>query len=358
MTELGAKPLTRGGGADVSSELPDRERALHCEGSGPELGHGVTNECALSLKEDRVDQKQRYPEVARYVPETLVSLIIPAYNEAARLAETLGRLHLEFGDDPHYEIIVVDDGSKDATSEIVAEFCSRWANAKLIRMPWNGGKGSAIKAGIAIAQGSRLVFMDADLSADISDVPRLVAALDNADVAIGSRAIAGSRVIYNQGRGYRKIQSKFFNGLACVLVDIVASDTQCGFKAFRSDAGKMLFHLCEGKGFAFDVELLALAQLLGLRVTEVPVDWVESIGTTVRPIRDPFLMVRDLWRTRQRCRTLEAHAGRYVWEVPGPQAELSRGAAGAQRAEDATFVGEIHDDARERLQRRAAHKLD
>jgi glycosyltransferase involved in cell wall biosynthesis len=271
-------------------------------------------------------------------PATTISLIIPAYNEARHLGETLPRLRAEFLDDPNVELIVVDDGSTDRTAEMVLDCIEGWEGARLIRMPWNQGKGSAIKAGIAAARGSRLVFSDADLSADIRDLPRLVAALDHADVAIGSRAIAGSRVIYNQHRGVRKIQSKFFNGVACAMVDIVASDTQCGFKAFRADAGKMLFHLCEAKGFAFDVELLALAQLLGLRVTEVPVDWVESVGTTVKPIRDPIRMMRDLLRTRRRCRKLETAAGRFVWEVAGPAGALD-GATNASLPEQYAFAG-------------------
>ena len=99
------------------------------------------------------------------------------------------------------------------------------------------------------------------------------------------------------------------------MVNVVASDTQCGFKAFRAPAGKLLFHLSEAKGFAFDVEVLALAQLLGFRIVEVPVEWVEAKGTTVRPIRDPLLMMRDLMRTRRRCQRLEKLFGRYVWEV-------------------------------------------
>jgi glycosyltransferase involved in cell wall biosynthesis len=251
-----------------------------------------------------------------------ISLIIPAYNEAQHLSETLPRLRAEYGEDPSVEIVIVDDGSRDRTAEVAAACLRGWRTSRLIRLPWNQGKGSAIKAGVGAARGSRLVFMDADLSADPADLPRLVAALDHADVAIGSRSIAGSRVVYNQHRGVRKVQSKFFNGIACAMVNVIASDTQCGFKAFRADAGKLLFHLCEGKGFAFDVEVLALAQLLGLRITEVPVDWVESVGTTVRPVRDPILMVRDLLRTRRRCRRLEKYAGRYVWEVTGPHGGL------------------------------------
>lgn len=246
---------------------------------------------------------------------TTVTLIIPAFNEAERLVRTLPALRREFGDAPNVELLIVDDGSHDGTAEVVAAHIRGWPQARLVRLPWNQGKGSAIKAGVAAARGERLVFMDADLSADLADLPHLVAALDDAEVALGSRSIAGSRVVYAQSRGIRKVQSKFFNGLACAMVNVVASDTQCGFKAFRAPAGKLLFHLSEAKGFAFDVEVLALAQLLGFRIIEVPVEWVEAKGTTVRPIRDPLLMMRDLMRTRQRCQRLEKLFGRYVWEV-------------------------------------------
>jgi glycosyltransferase involved in cell wall biosynthesis len=247
-----------------------------------------------------------------------VSLIVPAYNEAENLRQTLPRLRAEFCDAHDVELIIVDDGSTDRTSEVVPAQIEGWWGARYIRLPWNQGKGGAIKAGVAVARGDRLVFMDADLSANLADLPRLVGALDEADVALGSRSIAGSRVVYNQSRSMRKAQSKFFNGVACAMVNVVASDTQCGFKAFRADAGKLLFHLCEGKGFAFDVEVLALAQLLGLRVTEVPIEWVESVGTTVHPVRDPVVMLRDLMRTRRRCRRIEKLSGRYIWEVAGP----------------------------------------
>ena len=276
-----------------------------------------------SRNETGAREKSRRANVPLPTVGSTISLIVPAYNEAANLRETLPSLRAEFGDDPNIEVLIVDDGSTDETSDVVLEQIEGWPSARLVRLPWNQGKGAAIKAGVALADGSRLIFMDADLSADIADVPRLAAALDHADVAIGSRQIAGSRVIYNQHRSYRKIQSKLFNGVACVMVDIIASDTQCGFKAFRADAGKLLFHLSEAKGFAFDVELLALAQLLELRVTEVPIDWVESVGTTVKPIRDPVRMMRDLVRTRRRCRKLEQIAGRYVWEVHGPQSDFA-----------------------------------
>ena len=144
-----------------------------------------------------------------------------------------------------------------------------------------------MKAGVGMAQGERFVFMDADLSADIADLPRLLAALDNADVALGSRSIAGSRIEYQQPMRQFQRQVLQQRGVRASL-KVVASDTQCGFKAFRADAGKAsFFHLTEGKGFAFDVEVLELAQLLDLRVVEVPIHWVDISGSSVRMVRDP-----------------------------------------------------------------------
>lgn len=257
-------------------------------------------------------------------PGQSVSLIIPAYNEAKRLRTTIPVLRGEFEDARDVELIFVDDGSQDGTPEVIAANIRDWPAARLIRIPWNQGKGSAVKAGVGVAKGDRLVFMDADLSADLRDLPRLVIALDDADVALGSRSIAGSKVTYAQDRTIRKAQSKIFNGIACSLAGVLASDTQCGFKAFRADSAKLLFHLVEGKGFAFDVEVLALAQLLELRIVEVPVRWVEAEGTTVRPIRDPLLMLRDLMRTRRRCRHLERVSGRFVWEGAEAPLQLDR----------------------------------
>ena len=257
-------------------------------------------------------------------PGQSASLIIPCYNEARRLAKTIPQLRAEFRGQRNVEVIFVDDGSRDGTPDVIAAHIRDWPSARLIRIPWNQGKGGAIKAGVGMARNERLVFMDADLSSDLADLPRLVGALDDADVVLGSRSIAGAKVSYVRDRSLRKIQSKAFNGFACALAGIVASDTQCGFKAFRSESAKLLFHLVEGKGFAFDVEVLALAQLLDLRVVEVPIRWVEAEGTTVRPVRDPLIMIRDLLRTRRRCRHLERVSGRFVWETAEAPYESER----------------------------------
>jgi glycosyltransferase involved in cell wall biosynthesis len=252
--------------------------------------------------------------------QPLVTLIIPSYNDAPNLARTLPLLRSEFGHNDDTEVIVVDDGSRDHTTEVAEAHLRGWSEAKLVSLPWNQGKGSAVKVGVGLARGQRIVFMDADLSADLESLPALLGALDDADVALGSRSIAGSRVEYQQPM--RQFQSKFFNSLACVLTQVVASDTQCGFKAFRADAGKLLFHLCEGKGFAFDVEVIALAQLLDLRIVEVPIRWVDVSGTSVRMVRDPIAMLRDVMRTRQRCLRIEKQFGRRVEDSTHPDAKI------------------------------------
>jgi glycosyltransferase involved in cell wall biosynthesis len=263
-----------------------------------------------------VEGRSHRPDEAR----PLVSLIIPTYNDAANLARTLPILRSEFGHSREVELIVVDDGSGDHSSELIEAHLRGFADARLIQLPWNQGKGSAVKAGVNAVRGDRFVFMDADLSADIADLPRLLGALNDADIAIGSRSIAGSRVEYQQPM--RQFQSKFFNSVACVLTQVVASDTQCGFKAFRTEPGKLLFHLTEGKGFAFDVEVLALAQLLDMRIVEVPIHWVDVSGTSVRTIRDPYVMIRDILRTRRRCQNLERRLGRRVEEAVRPAQDL------------------------------------
>ncbi len=277
-------------------------------------------------------------ERTRAVRRPAVSLIIPTFNDAANLARTLPMLRSEFGNSHQVEVIIVDDGSRDHSAELIGAHLHGWSEARLIRLPWNQGKGSAVKAGVSAVRGERFVFMDADLSADIADLPRLIAALNDADVALGSRSIAGSRVEYQQPM--RQFQSKFFNSVACVLTQVVASDTQCGFKAFRSEPGKLLFHLCEAKGFAFDVELLALAQLLDMRIVEVPIRWVDVSGTSVRTVRDPFLMVRDILRTRRRCRALEQKLGRLVQESVLPRYSLDEQLDELWRAEVARLAPE------------------
>lgn len=194
------------------------------------------------------------------------------------------------------EVIVVDDGSDDDTARVASALIAELPHARVLRLPANAGKGAAIRAGVSRARGAVVAFMDADMATDPRDLGRLVAALDDADVAIGSRAHPDSEVF--DASASRAIMGRAFNLLSRSTCGFGHRDTQCGFKAFRAPGGRVLFHLSRLNGFAFDVELLLLAQKLGLTVREVPVRWTAIEGSTVRPVRDPLPMALDVVRTR------------------------------------------------------------
>jgi glycosyltransferase involved in cell wall biosynthesis len=225
--------------------------------------------------------------------------VVPAYNEARRLETSLLPL-IEFVRDAEAELILVDDGSDDATSSVAAAHLAGVPQAKLVRLALNSGKGAAVRAGVARARGRAIVFMDADLATDLNDVPTLVEALDHADVAIGSRVVPGATV--EGASGARVRMGRTFNRLTRMVTGLTLRDTQCGFKAFRAPAAQLLFHLAVVDGFAFDVEILALARRIGYRVAEVPVHWHAVEGSRVDVLRDPARMMRDVVLTHARWR--------------------------------------------------------
>jgi dolichyl-phosphate beta-glucosyltransferase len=224
---------------------------------------------------------------------TPLSIVVPAFNEAHRIPSTLPRL-LELVPE-EVELIVVDDGSTDETAQLLRDFLRTRPNCAVFNLPQNGGKGAAVRAGMLHAQGEVVLFMDADLSADLAALPRLVEALDHADVAIGSRS--GDDAEIQKGLA-RKVISATFAVLTRVMTGLRFGDTQCGFKAFRRDAAKLVFSHQQLDGFAFDVEILVLAHRLGLEVQEVPIRWADAEGSTVRWWIDPLKMMRDITRIK------------------------------------------------------------
>jgi len=252
-----------------------------------------------------------------------LSIVVPAYNEADRLETSLGRLIevLWNGllDAWSTEVILVDDGSSDATYDLAARILAPLPRSEVIRLPGNRGKGAAVRAGVARATGAAIAFLDADMSVDPACIPDLVASLDDLDVAIGSRATDGSVVDCRSVR--RMLMGRAFNRFATALTGVSTLDTQCGFKAFRAPVARLLFHLAVTDRFAFDVELLDLAQSLGLSIGEVPVRWKHVPGSHIRPIYDPLTMIADVARSRALHRSAQVRgflvfrgAGR---ETPG-----------------------------------------
>lgn len=228
-----------------------------------------------------------------------VSLVLPAYNEGARIERSLCRLKHLLGP-LDAELIMVDDGSRDDTVEIAKRVLDSKADATIVQLPKNMGKGAAVRAGVRVARGEAIVYMDADLASDLNDLSVLLKALRDAEVAIGSRAIAGSTTI--GGTQGRAVMARTFNAMVRPIVRLPIRDTQCGFKAFRADAAHTIFGFSRSNRFAFDVELLAIASALEMRIVEIPVQWTAVAGSTVRFPRDPLQMMLDLPRIARRRR--------------------------------------------------------
>lgn len=228
-----------------------------------------------------------------------ISIVIPAYNESARLRPTLDRI-LSFvrGQAWDAEVIVVDDGSRDETASLVQDYARTNEIVRLVQNHGNHGKGYSVRNGVLNAQGAIILFTDADLSAPIEEAPKLLKALESgADVAIGSRWVRAELQAQHQSVS-RQIMGRAFNLLLRVLLRLDFKDTQCGFKAFRRSAAKALFPLQKIEGWGFDAELLFLARRLGIQVAEVPVRWSHDEATRIRPLADGSKMVMEMLRIR------------------------------------------------------------
>ena len=231
-----------------------------------------------------------------------LSVIIPCYNEEQRLPRTLesARAWLErrFPDD--FEMLLVDDGSTDATPDIAAEAARAHPAIRLIRQPENRGKGAAVRRGMLEALGKTRLFMDADHSTHVREVAKALPLIEagGTDIVIASRQHPDSEIPVRQS-WLREHMGKSFNLLMRLTVGIPMRDTQCGFKAFSAKACEAIFPLQRIEGFGFDVELLYLARLKGLTVTEIPVRWANDDLSRVRMLMDPVRMFADLVRIRR-----------------------------------------------------------
>jgi dolichyl-phosphate beta-glucosyltransferase len=234
-------------------------------------------------------------------PQPDLSIVIPAYNEEARLGPTLeGYLAYCRGAGRKVELIVVDDGSLDRTSVVVNSFAASYPEIRLIRLAENQGKGQAVRSGVVNAQGRRILFADADGATPLSEVKRLDAALDaGAHVAIGSRALADRTVTVN-AKFYRRLIGRVFHGMVELLTVPGVKDTQCGFKLFTGAVAHDLFSRMRVRGFSFDVEVLMMAQRRGYNIAEVPVNWTHQPGSKVNLLTDSVRMLRDLFVIRGR----------------------------------------------------------
>lgn len=232
-------------------------------------------------------------------PRPSVSIVIPAYDESARVGLTLEKvLAYVAGRGWDAEVIVVDDGSRDNTTQIVRSYADRNPRLRLLENPGNRGKGYSVRNGMLHAHGDALLFSDADLSAPIEEAEKLFAALkDGADIAIGSRWLQSDLQTERQSL-IRQLFGRVFNLLLRITLGLKFKDTQCGFKLFTRQAAKTIFPLQSIERWGFDPELLYLAKKFNFKVAEVPVAWAHSEGTRINPLRDGAKMFLEMLKIR------------------------------------------------------------
>jgi glycosyltransferase involved in cell wall biosynthesis len=235
----------------------------------------------------------------RHVNSPDLSIVIPAYNEGARIESALDRV-LACVAERHWnaEVLVVDDGSTDSTVKIVCDWMATHPNLHLIHNDGNRGKGYSVRNGLLQAQGQIVMFTDADLSSPIEEAERLIATLDaGADVAIGSRWLDKQRQTIHQPL-YRRFFGRCFNWVTRKLMGLPYKDTQCGFKAFKRDAAQVIFRLQTIERWGFDPEILFIARKLGYTIVEVPVTWGHDERSRISYLRDGMKMLEEMLQIR------------------------------------------------------------
>ena len=227
------------------------------------------------------------------------SIVIPAYNEGERIGASLEKV-LAYAEKRGWdaEILVVNDGSRDNTSEIAASYARRYPEVRLIENPGNRGKGYTVRNGMLNAQGEILLFTDADLSSPIYEAGKLFDALHHgADVAIGSRWMQRELQTERQPL-YRQLFGRIFNLLLRLILGLKEKDTQCGFKAFTRLAAQEVFPRQHIEGWGFDPEIIFVSKKLGLKLAEVPVEWAHDDRSKINPLTDGARMFGEMLKIR------------------------------------------------------------
>lgn len=259
-----------------------------------------------------------------------MSVVIPAYNEERRLPPTLIDM-IDYFDRQSfsYEIIVVDDGSKDGTCEVVRKFERVRHQVKLIQLPKNQGKGHAVRLGVLNTHGKTILFADADGATPISEFSRLYGVITSGgEIAIGSRALASLDTKVSTSV-HRRLLGRIFNRWVNTVLLPSITDTQCGFKMFTRDAALFLFRRQQSDRFSFDVELLYIATKAALKIHEVAINWTNIPGSKVNLVVDSLRMLRDVLRFRVQHRNVSPEE--YAEFKRAQQAEPHAASAGLAR---------------------------
>lgn len=225
-------------------------------------------------------------------------MIIPAYNEEVRIVPTLKRILEYFSSvDYTWSVTVISDGSQDRTNELVREFCTNNFQFFIIESVPNHGKGFVVRRGMVEVNGEYLLFSDADLAAPIEEIEKLWPAMEDSDIAIGSRPMRDSKLEVRQPL-YREMLGRAANKLIQVMAVPGIQDTQCGFKLFKKEVARDVFSRCKRDGFSFDFEALMIARDLGYTIAEIPIRWSHQEGSKVVMWRDVPKSLIDLFKLR------------------------------------------------------------
>lgn len=222
-----------------------------------------------------------------------LSLIIPVFNEALRIKAGLAVIQSWQQQYPNWEFILVDDGSTDNTREEI----EKYKFIKLVSYKINQGKGYALKQGVIQATQPLVLLSDIDWSTPLTELPKLVARINQADLVIGSRKMAGAKIVKHQPK-LREWLGKQFTNLSCFWLNLKVSDFTCGFKLFKTEAAKNLFANSKINRWGYDAEILFLAKKMGYKIIEVPVVWQNDAKTKVNLMTDIFKSLIDLIRIR------------------------------------------------------------
>lgn len=227
-----------------------------------------------------------------------LSIIIPAFNEEERIGKTLSTILSYFRKNLNeFEIVVVDDGSSDRTTDVAKNFQKKNPEIKLLVNEKNQGKGFSVRRGALFSTKDYVLFSDADLSTPIEEIEKLSLFASENTIVIGSRGLKDSEILLHQPL-YRELMGRCFNKIVQTLVLKGISDTQCGFKLFHRKAIEEIFPLLKLKGFSFDVELIYISMKKNFKIVEVPVRWINDRQSKVHPVKDSLKMLLEIFKIR------------------------------------------------------------
>lgn len=284
--------------SDLVIERDDRVDKPMVEQASPSVQHSeqaVMDAAVQAAGRTAYDRYLRWKTQPLTAPP-LLSIVIPAYNEAIRIVPTIGAMaSYVCGLDIDWELIVADDGSKDDTVALCTGL--DLANLRVLIAERNGGKGSAVRRGVLAARGERILFADADNSTPIEELSNLMLRMDEGyDVVVGSRAASGAEEAHRSL--IRRTMSNTLRAMIRPILGMNIKDTQCGFKLFKREAAQRIFTAQTIMGFSFDLEILYLAHKYGYKVAEQPVSWIDAPGSKVDKMKEIRRFLKDMARIK------------------------------------------------------------